>query len=246
LSARREDDVSNQNPQHWNRLGAAYSENWRYPAKRTMSDLELGFVDRQVPRRPALAVMDVGVGNGRIVEQLLARDEVAELYGLDVAPQMIEVCRSKVGANPKVRGLHVCDVSTDPIPVTRELDLVTCIRVLKYSGDWANLVVKLAGTLAPGGTLVFTMPNRHSLTRLSRAYAVEYHLTSVAELRGVVASASCEILEVSGFCKLPDLAYRAASKPTAARALLGLERALDAATGTTRLARELFVSVRRR
>jgi 2-polyprenyl-3-methyl-5-hydroxy-6-metoxy-1,4-benzoquinol methylase len=237
--------VDSQNKQYWDELGAAYSENWASPAKRVMSDLELAFVERHVPRRPGLAVMDVGIGNGRIIERLLARDEVAELYGLDIAPQMVEVCRVKVDTNPKVRGLLVCDVSTEPIPVERELDFVSCIRVLKYSRNWAEVVVKLAAKLAPGGTLVFTMTNRRSITRVSRPYAVEYHLTTQAELRGVVAAASCELLEVSGFNKIPDLLYRAASGPAAARAVLGVERGLDAATGRARFARELFVAARR-
>ncbi|KRE32492.1 hypothetical protein ASG82_23665 [Mycobacterium sp. Soil538] len=238
--------MDSQNKQHWDGLGAAYSENWEPPAKRVMSDLELGFVERHVPRRSGLAVMDVGIGNGRILERLLARDEVAELYGLDIAPRMVEVCRMKVGTDPKVRGLHVCDVSTEPIPVERELDFVSCIRVLKYSRNWAEMVANLAAKLASGGTLIITMPNRRSLTRLSRAYDVEYHLTTVAELRGVAAAASCELLEVSGFSKLPDLLYRAASGPAAVRAVLGGERGLDAAIGRARFARELFVAARRR
>jgi 2-polyprenyl-3-methyl-5-hydroxy-6-metoxy-1,4-benzoquinol methylase len=238
--------VDSQNRQHWDGLGAAYSENWEPPGKRVMSDLELGFVERHVPQRRGLAVMDVGIGNGRIIERLLARDEVAELYGLDIAPQMVEVCRAKVGTNPKVKGLHVCDVSTEPVPVERELDFITCVRVLKYSRNWAEMVAKLATKLSPGGTLVFTMPNRRSLTRLSRAYAVEYHLTTEAEIRGVVAAASCDLVEVSGFTKLPDLLYRAASGPAAARAVLGVERGLDAATGRARFARELFVAAHRR
>ncbi|HET6731205.1 glycosyltransferase [Mycobacterium sp.] len=235
-----------QNKQHWDRVGAAYSRSWEPAAKRVMSDLELGFVEGHVPRRPGLAVMDVGIGNGRIIERLLSRDEVAALDGLDIAPQMVDVCRMNVGANPKVRGLHVCDVSAEPIPVQGELDFVSCIRVLKYSRNWADVVAKLAAKLAPGGALVFTMPNRCSLTRLSRAYAVEYHLSTEAELRCVVEAASCELLEISGFAKLPDLLYRTASGPASARAVLGVERRLDAAMGRARFARELFVAARRR
>jgi hypothetical protein len=108
------------------------------------------------------------------------------------------------------------------------------------------MVAKLAAKLAPGGTLVLTMGNRRSLTRVSRPYAVEYDLTTEGELRGVVEAASCEVLEFSGFMKLPDFLYRAASSPGAARAVLGVERGLDAATGRARFARELFVSARRR
>jgi 2-polyprenyl-3-methyl-5-hydroxy-6-metoxy-1,4-benzoquinol methylase len=251
LAVPKEDDVDSLNnvdslnKQYWDRLGAAYSANWDRPAKRVMSDLELDFVERHLPRRSGLAAMDVGIGNGRIIERLLARHEVAELYGIDIAPQMVEVCRVTIGTNPKVRGLHVCDVSAESIPVERDLDFVSCIRVLKYSRNWAEIVAKLAAKLAPGGTMVFTMPNRRSLTR-SRAYAVEYHLTSEAELRMVVEAASCELLELSGFTKLPDLLYRAASRPTAARAVLGVERGLDVATGRARFARELFVAAGRR
>lgn len=235
----------NRNQQHWNELGSAYSDNWRYPAKRVLSDLELEFVERHVPRRPDLAVMDVGIGTGRIVQRLLNITEVGELYGLDISPRMVEVTRSVVGDNPKVRNLQVCDVSADSIPVSRELDFVCCVRVLKYNSNWSAIVAKLAANLVPGGALVLTMPNRHSVTRFSRAYPVDYYLTTKAELRAVLADASCDLVEMAGFTKLPDLFYRASSSAVAARTLLGVERGLDKATGRAFLARELFVAARR-
>jgi SAM-dependent methyltransferase len=237
--------VERDNRRHWDNLGAAYSENWAPPAKRVLSERELGFVDDHLPSRPGLVVLDVGVGNGRIVEHLLRRDEVAGLHGVDISAEMIEVCRRKFGDNPKLRSLQVCDVSTADIPVDGALDFVTSIRVLKYSRNWPGIVAKVVAKLAPGGVFVFTMPNQASATRLSRSYAVDYYLTTQAALRTLTEGLGCEVIDITGFTKLPDAAYRAASRPAAARALIGIERALDAVAGQPTLARELFVAVRR-
>lgn len=232
--------------QYWDRVGGTYADNWHQPARAAMSQLELAFIDRNVPRRPGLSVLDVGSGSGRIAGRLLERVEVDRLVGLDIAPEMVAVCRRRFEGHPKSPEFLLCDISTEDPPVAGELDLVTAIRSVKYSPNWPDIVRKLAARLGTGGVLVLSMANHRSATRLSRGYPIDYFCTSRTELAGLVEDLGFDLLELTAFGKAPDIVYRAATRPALVRTLTAAERALDAVLGPTTLARELFVAARRR
>jgi len=211
-----------------------------------MSELELAFIDRHVPRRPGLSVLDVGSGSGRIAGRLLERVEVERLIGLDIAPEMVAVCRRRFEGHPKSPEFLVCDISAEDPPTAGELDLVTAIRSVKYSSNWPDIIRKLAARLNEGGVLVFSVANHRSATRLSRGYPIDYFCTSRAELTRLVEDLGLDVLELTAFGKAPDIVYRAAARPALVSALTAAERGLDAVLGPTTLARELFVAARRR
>jgi SAM-dependent methyltransferase len=234
------------NRSHWDSLGARYSANWSTPGQQLMSDKETSFVVDHLPARSGLTVLDVGIGNGRILERLLDDDRVEAVYGVDVAAEMVSVCREKFGANPKIRDLVVCDVATEALPIPVKLDFISAIRVLKYSANWWEMVAQtLLPQLAPNGVLVFSMPNANSVKRFSRPYAVPYFNTTEKELRERLSHAGAEVVSLSGFSKIPDAVYRASTRPALTRSLLAVERSLDGVVGSTRLARELFVAAKR-
>ncbi len=234
------------NRSHWDSLGAQYSENWASVSQQLLSEQETSFLLRHLPRAPGRSVLDVGIGSGRILEKLIAQEQVAAVYGVDISSEMVEVCRERFGNEPKLRGLFVCDVSRQPLPVSGELDFVSAVRMLKYSANWRDMVDKLLAHLAPDGVLVFSMPNENSIKRFARPYAVEYFKTSAKELRTRLERPDLDLLEVTGFSKMPDLLYRRGRHPKVASGLVTLERGLDRAVGPATLARELFVAVRRK
>ena len=234
------------NRNHWDSLGSRYSANWASPAQRELSEKETGFVLAHLPPGPALRVLDVGVGTGRILEKLFAEEQVAEVYGVDIAPHMVEVCQSRFAGNPKLKGLFVCDVDKEELPLSVGLQFISAIRVIKYSRNWWDIVEdKLMAHLAPGGVVVFSMPNSNSVKRLSRPYAVDYFQTTADTLRRRLASAGAQVLEISGFSKVPDVVYRKLRRPALTRSLLAVEHGLDDVLGPARLTRELFVAAQR-
>jgi len=234
------------NRSHWNSLGGQYDENWATASQQLLSEQETSFLLHHLPQAPGRSVLDVGIGSGRILEKLMAQEQVTAVYGVDISPEMVDVCRQRFAAEPKLRGLFVCDVSREPLPVPSDLDFVSAIRMLKYSRSWPDMVDKLLAHLAPEGVLVFSMPNENSVKRFSRPYAVEYFKTSAKDLRTRLERPDLDVIEVTGFTKMPDLLYRRGRHPTVASALVGLERRLDRAVGAATLARELFVAVRRK
>ena len=236
-----------ENRNHWEALGAEYSQGWASPCQQKLSQMEVSFVTDHLPQRSGMSVLDVGIGNGRILDALLARNEVEAVYGVDIAPQMVDHCRARLAGNTKVKELFVCDIAREPLPVPIGLHFVSAIRMLKYSPNWWEIVQrKLLAHLAVGGVLVFSMANAASVKRFSRPYAVEYFKTTEGELRQRLKGVDLELLEISGFSKVPDVFYRRCRRPVLTNSLLAVERKLDRAIGSSRLARELFVAARRK
>ena len=236
-----------ENEEHWDHLGARYAENWAGRAQQELSGKELAFVRRQVARASARTALDVGIGTGRVLGCLLESPAVDAVYGIDVAERMVEVCQARFGANPKVRALVRCDIARETPPVPRELGFISAVRVLKYDANWWEILeARLIPHLAPEGIIVFSMPNANSVKRIARAYPVDYFTTTGRELRDRLDGAGLEVLELTGFAKLPDPAYRLSRAAAPTRVLLATERALDRLVGPATFSRELFVAARRR
>lgn len=234
------------NREHWDSLGAGYSQNWVSPPQQRLSQKETSFVIQHVPATPGDTVVDVGIGNGRILEKLVSHEQVSAVYGVDLSSEMVEFCRARFADNPKVKALAVCDIAREPLPVPSGVQFLSAVRVLKYIPTWWDVVEKLGEHLAPGGVLVFSMPNALSLKRFARPYAVEYFKTTVQELEQRFDRSDLELLDVTGFSKMPDFLYRSFRHPALAASLLLMERGLDRAVGPARLSRELFVAARRK
>jgi SAM-dependent methyltransferase len=232
------------NKAHWESVGASYRAEWELPGKRVLSERELAFVARHLTESGvgAGAALDVGTGNGRILDRLLATAPDVELYGIDVAAAMLAVCQARFQDEPRVKELRACDISQDPVPFDRRFGFVSAIRVLKYSPTWPESVARLTDSLEPGGRFVFSMPNRVSANRLSRDYAVPWFQTSRRDLMALCERLGLRILEIAGFVRLPYLAYRRAGDGLPLKMLVGTENGLERLLGPTFLTRELFVA----
>jgi len=237
---------SEANRRHWGEVAGGYSASWDPPAKARLSELELDVVRPYVPAGGAPAVLDVGCGNGRVLGAVLAAGGPGlRSFGVDVAEEMVAVCRERFQGESRVVGLAVCDVAADPVPFEERFALITALRVLKYSENWPAVVAALVGLLDTDGVLVCSMPNRNSLNRLSRPYAVPWYSATPSELSDAVAGAGARVLEMRGFARLPYVLYRRLTGPRTSAAVTAAERVLSAGLGPQTLARELFVVGRR-
>ena len=230
--------------EHWQLLADGYSAGWEPPAKRRLNARELEFVGRHLDPS-AREALDIGVGNGRILAEILRRAPTCTVRGVDLAPAMVDVCRQRFAGEPRIADLQVCDVATEPLPFERSFDFISAIRVLKYSANWREVIQRLADALVVDGVFVFTMPNRNSLNRLSRAYAVEWHTASVSQIEHLCGEVGLTPIEMTGFVKLPYALYNAPKRRSTARAVVALDRALARHLGDATIAREIFVAARK-
>jgi len=97
-------------------------------------------------------VLDLGCGAGQLAHHL-AKAGAAEVIGVDVSERMLALARTE-WAHPRVTYQHEA-LETVAFPPTR-FDLVVSSLVFHYVGDYAGLVSRIAGWLAPGGVLVYS------------------------------------------------------------------------------------------
>jgi ubiquinone/menaquinone biosynthesis C-methylase UbiE len=207
-----------------------------------LSRQELGFIVSHLRRIKPGVALDVGIGNGRIIDGLLTATESTRFYGVDIAEEMVAICRERFSDEPRVEQLVVSDLSALDIPIDEQFDFISAIRVITYSEHWRQIVSYLVSRLRPGGVLVFTMPNRNSLNRISRPYAVPWYSATRAELRATLEEAGAQTLEVGGFMRLPHFLYDRQQKPALARLVTGTDAVLGRLLGGELLIRELFVA----
>lgn len=236
--------ATEQDREHWSEVSQDYSAGWQSPARQAMSSRELDFVLRHAVRSPATRMLDVGVGTGRILDGLLSvAPPDCEVYGLDVSQEMLDLTKRRFDGDARVKSLRSCDVSSEEVPFDGDFDVITAVRILKYSANWPTVVRRLAARLTPHGVFVFSLSNARSLNRFSRPYAVATHHADVRQVSEICSTAGLDVLDLSGFTRLPYTLYTSARSGRSTAVLLTADRALDAVLGRVALTRELFVAV---
>lgn len=108
---------------------------------------ELERVAMLVRPTAGLRVLDFGCGLGSLSELLAARG--CSVTGADASPEILAAARSR---NPALSF-----VSVDEAP--RDQDVVTSMHVLGHVPDPRETLRKMYDLLAPGGRIVFCVPN---------------------------------------------------------------------------------------
>lgn len=143
-----------------------------------------------VPRTDVRSAVDLGCGPGNSTETLAQRFPGAVVTGLDSSPDMIAAARERL---PRLR-FEVGDIGgwDEPGP----FDVILSNAVLQWLPDHAALLPRLAGKLAPGGSLAVQMPDNldEPAHRLMREVAGEGpwagKLAGAAARRATIQSAS--------------------------------------------------------
>ena len=198
------------NKEGWERNVNQYEQLWRVGAKKWLSKRELGFIkqylyfylDENNKRLEDIAVLDIGVGAGRIVDMYLNDCRIDKIYGIDYAENMLDFVKDKFGYRVF---LKKCDISKRPIPFNKKFDFISAIRVLKYSENWEEVVSNISSSLKPGGIFIFSMRNQISIASLS---GDEWSSTTLTHLRGLLKKNNLKIIESAGFTRVPEQFYR--------------------------------------
>lgn len=114
--------------------------------------VELADLLALLPDLAGLRVLDLGCGAGQLAHHLATRG-AAEVIGLDVSEQMLALAQAH-WAHPRVTYRRQA-IEDAAFPAAR-FDLVVSSLALHYVDDYAGLVRRIAGWLAPGGALVYS------------------------------------------------------------------------------------------
>jgi 2-polyprenyl-3-methyl-5-hydroxy-6-metoxy-1,4-benzoquinol methylase len=128
-------------------------------------------------------VLDAGCGEGYLARVLAARG--ALVTGLDLAPRLIEMARSK---DPRGEiDYRLADLS-QPLPeLSSHFDAIASFLVLNDVRNYRGFARTLGDVLKPGGRLVLSLNNPYGM--VVRGYAPDYFDSeSVHQYRGMAAS----------------------------------------------------------
>ncbi len=94
-------------------------------------------------------VLDVGCGTGELILQLAQMVPGAELHGIDISPEMIEVARRK--GDTRGISFSVGDVENLPFD-DKTFDVVTCAHSFHHYPDQHKALAEMHRVLADDGT----------------------------------------------------------------------------------------------
>lgn len=114
-------------------------------------EVVLATLRRLLRGRAGLRILDAGCGTGGMLGPLA---EFGTVEGLELEPRAVEAARRRAGGAARVHpgGLP------EGLPRGERYDLITALDVLEHIGPSVDALRALRSALAPGGTLVITVP----------------------------------------------------------------------------------------
>ena len=225
---------------HWDGIGENYNKVWNPKCKELIKTKEKELINDIILKKKPKKVLDIGVGNGRILEILNENKNISEIYGIDLSKEMIVFCKEKFKNQSKVKELKQCDISSERIPFNEKFDMITSIRVLKYNKNWKEIIGKINNSLDKDGVFIFTMLNANSITRFSK-YPIPLYRTTFKELKEVLRKNNFSILKMQTFSRIPDYFYDVYNTKSWCKFLKYSEKMIELFLGRKLLGRIIYV-----
>ena len=110
----------------------------------------------RVPLANARSIIDLGCGSGNVTRLLGERWPDARIIGVDSSPSMLQQARAATNGDPRFTFIAADLARWQP---EASVDLVYSNAALHWLPDHADLFVRVAAMVAPGGALAVQMPD---------------------------------------------------------------------------------------
>ena len=121
--------------------------------------------------QPGQSILDIGIGTG--LGSILFLKAGLEIHGVDISPQMLDVCRRKGFSS-----LHLHDLSKPPYPFDSEsIDHAVCTGVFNFFSDPSPFFQEASRILREGGLFAFVVGDRSENEAHSIEVGVEHTKT---------------------------------------------------------------------
>jgi len=190
-------------------LGGKYVESYKSLGMKKISENEINFVLKNIPKKPKINILEIGVGPGRISREVAEMD--VNFFGIDISKKMVNECRKNIKKLKSVK-IFQHDASKK-LPFKDEtFDVVYSIRVLKYVDNFDEVLSEINRTLKRNGILIFSIPNKNSLNIFNIFSKVSYTRVTLKQLLKIIEKKGFYIIEIKGGPKFPDLLYKINNK----------------------------------
>jgi SAM-dependent methyltransferase len=177
---------------NWDEHWAGFSESAKSnPAQYYRHDLLADMIRRSSPR----LVLDIGSGQGDLLELLSKRVPDASLAGLELSQVGTELTRAKV-PDADVRQVDLINSEARLRLEGIRADLAVCCEVLEHLDDPVSFLRAASAALAPGATLLVTVPGGPR-SQFDKLIGHRRHYSPV-ELRTLLEEAGFEAVRVDG------------------------------------------------
>lgn len=194
-------------------------------------------------------IIDLGAGSGRWSRNIAALGY--QVFGVDIShPQLLHAAK-----NMREKGVedrcHFAVGNMQELPIKSEVcEALNCIRVLKYADDPFVVLREVYRVLQPGGTFIFSFPNKATYHVLLIAWwkirgQQSGRFFTHKELQTRLEETGFEVLEMVGTLRLPRFFYHAARNDFALSILKAVEKTLSLVLPRYWLYRFFFVFCRK-
>ncbi|MCP4715982.1 MAG: methyltransferase domain-containing protein [Deltaproteobacteria bacterium] len=114
-------------------------------------------------------VLDVGMGTGNLSGRLAELFPAAEVYGCDIADQMILYARSKLRSSGRLLCCTAADAEALPF-AAGSFDLVVSSFTYQWLESWDRALAEAVRVLKPGGVFAFAAFGQATFYELKQAY----------------------------------------------------------------------------
>lgn len=140
------------------RIAAAFGAASDYDAHARVQRIVAGRLADAImalPLPPAPRMLEIGCGTGFLTRALAERGLAGDWLVTDIAPLMVERCRSALGERPGLR-FAVLDGEHGTPPDAGQFDLVCSSLAMQWFADPAAAIARIASWLTPRGHALVT------------------------------------------------------------------------------------------
>jgi arsenite methyltransferase len=121
-----------------------------------------------LPGGPGAALADIGFGGGLGLRLLLARQDVAEVHGVEISATMLDRARAEFAEHVAGGRLHLHSCSMTALPTAAEsLDGILSVNTIYFVDDLDRALGELARTLKSSGRLALGIGDPQAMEGMS-------------------------------------------------------------------------------